>query len=200
MVINIIGDCDKRPVLYTVMKICQTLGDVLLLTSSTRLVRLSDTRDTYGHYQNTMIAVTTEGVDDFFDEFNYTLQDFEYLIVDNISFADADVTIYVEGLIQSENEDDMLAYLDKYETIKLYKNNLFDAKTCRNMEEFESMRTMCPIGSKIAAAVAKVLAPYLGKDAKTIQDIAMQKNPAPDTSGLNRDVGKAKKGVNIKWH
>ena len=43
MVINIIGDCDKRPVLYTVMKICQTLGDVLLVSSSSRLMRLSDT-------------------------------------------------------------------------------------------------------------------------------------------------------------
>ena len=87
MVINIIGDCDKRPVLYTVMKICQTLGDVLLVSSSSRLMRLSDTNASYGHYQNTMVTVTQEGIDDFFDNFEYDLADFEFVIIDNIISA-----------------------------------------------------------------------------------------------------------------
>ena len=73
MIINIIGNCDKRPVLYTVMKICQTLGDVLVITNNARLLRLSDTWDSFGHYQNTMIAYTQEGIDDFLDDFAYLI-------------------------------------------------------------------------------------------------------------------------------
>ena len=71
MIVNIIGECDKRPVLYTCMKILQNIGDVLLISNSSRLMRLSDTRDIGGHYQNTMIAVTMDGIDDFFDDFKY---------------------------------------------------------------------------------------------------------------------------------
>lgn len=199
MVINIIGDCDKRPVLYTVMKICQNLGDVLLLSNSTRLRRLSDTRETYGYYQNTMIAITTDGVDDFFDDFKYSAEDFDYMIVDNITMAEADVVIYVEGLVQSETEEEMLEYIEDYSVIPLYKGNLCGASTCRNLEQFEALRDMCPINNRIATKVAEILAPYFNKDAKSLVEIAMLKNPSPDTSGKT-NFGKKKKGGFPKWH
>ena len=187
MIINIIGDCDKRPVLYTVMKICQTLGDVLVVTNSTRLVRLSDTRDSYGHYQNSMIAITQEdGIDEFFANFDYDLDDFENVIVDNIPLAEAELTIYVEGLTQSETEADLLAYIEGYKTIKLYKGNLIDGKTLRNCEEFEAFRTMCPIGSKIANKVAIILAEAYNKPVSVFEKIAMQPNPAPATDNSIR--------------
>lgn len=199
MVINIIGDCDKRAVLYTVLKICQTLGDVLLVSNSSRLMRLSDTKESYGHYQNVMVAITHDGFDDFLDAFEYDTNSFEYTVVDNINLAEADLVIYVEGLVQSEQEADMLEYIEEYKTIPLYKWKLFDANTCYNMEEFESMRTMCPINKKVASEVAKVLAGPLNTDAKTLETIAMTKNPAPDTTGINKQIGKKKKGVGLKW-
>ena len=199
MIINIIGDCDKRPVLYTVLKVCQTLGDVLLVTNSTRLARLSDTRDTYGHYQNIMVAITTEGIDDFLETFDYGLDSFAYVVVDNISLAEADVTIYVEGMEQSEEEKDILEYVETYETIKLYKGGLIASDTLKKLEEFEALRNCCPIGTKIANAVGTVLAPKFGKDAKSFVEIAMQKNPMDDTSGLNKSVGRKKQGVKLPW-
>lgn len=181
MIINIIGDCDKRPVLYTVMKICQTLGDVLVVSSSSRLARLSDTRESCGHYQNTMIAITHEGIDDFFENFPYVMDDFEYIIIDNIVSAEANLTIYVEGLIKSDLEEDLLAYIDNYVTIPLYKGRLLDANTLRNCEEFEALRDMCPIGQRIAAKVAEAIASYFGKPAKNFEAMAMAKNPPPAT-------------------
>ena len=173
MVINIIGDCDKRPVLFTVMKICQTLGDVLLVTSSSRLSRLSDTGESYGHYQNTMIAVTQDGIDDFWEDFIYDVSDFESIIIDNMVSADADLVIYVKGLIQSQNELDNLEYLDGYETIELYKGKFIDATTMIRCEEFEAMRDMCVISPKVAEKVAAIMAKALNKDPKRIQQIAM---------------------------
>lgn len=174
MVINIIGDCDKRPVLYTVMKICQTLGDVLLVTTSSRLIRLSDTGSSCGHYQNTMIAVTSEGIDDFWDEFTYTAADFNFVIVDNIITADSDCTIYVQGLVQSPLEQEYLEYLEDYEVIELYKGKLTDGNTLLRCEEFEALKTLCPINSKIATKVGSILAKYLRVDAKKLVTIATE--------------------------
>lgn len=173
MLINIIGDCDKRPVLYTVMKICQALGDVLLITSSSRLVRLSDTGESYGHCQNTMIAVTDEGIDTFWEEFTYDVTDFEFVIVDNIVSGEADLTIYVEGMLQSEQEMINLEYIDDYHTIELYKGSIVDAKTMLRCEEFEALRDFCPINQKVAEKVAAIMAPALHTDAKKLLSIAM---------------------------
>lgn len=189
MIINIIGNCDKRPVLYTVMKVCQTLGDVLVVTSSSRLLRLSNTRENFGHYQNTMIAVTQEGIDDFFDNFQYDLSDFEYTIVDNITLGEADLVIYVEGLIKDESEMDTLEYIDEFETIELYRGRLFDAKTMYNLECFEAYANMQPIGSKVAEAVCKILSKAFNKDYKMLLEIAMQEAPLPDTSGKRNMSG-----------
>lgn len=182
MIINIIGDCDKRAVLYTVMKVCQTLGDVLLVSNNTRLMRLSNTRENYGHYQNTMIAITQDGIDDFFENFEYDLEDFEYVIVDNIVLAEADLVLYVEGLLPSESEMDTLEYIEDYKTIKLYKGNMLTNRVMYNLECFEAYANMQPIGQKVAEVVSKYLAEAFDKDPKMITEIAMQEHPAPDTS------------------
>lgn len=173
MVINIIGDCDKRPVLYTVMKICQSLGDVLLVTSSSRLIRLSDTGESYGHCQNTMIAVTHDGIDDFWEAFTYDVTDFEFVIIDNIVSAEADLVIYVKGMAQSQNESDNLEYIDDYETIDLYRGKYIDSSTLLRCEEFEALKDFCPINQKIASSVSTIMAKALNTDAKKIESLAM---------------------------
>lgn len=189
MIINIIGDCDKRAVLYTVMKVCQTLGDVLLVSNNTRLMRLSNTRENYGHYQNTMIAITQDGIDDFFENFEYDLEDFEYVIVDNIVLAEADLVLYVEGLLPSESEMDTLEYIEDYKTIKLYKGNMLTNRVMYNLECFEAYANMQPIGQKVAEVVSKYLAEAFDKDPKMITEIAMQEHPAPDTSKPRTKMG-----------
>lgn len=174
MVINIIGDCDKRPVLYTILKVCQTLGDVLLITNSSRLSRLSDTRESYGHYQNIMIAITHEGIDDFFEDFIYDVTDFEFTVIDNIVAAEADLTIYVKGMCESEEEKTNIEYIDNYEVVELYKGKYIDAKTMIKCEEFESLKDLCPINAKIAAKIAPMLAKVLNTDPERIKTIAME--------------------------
>lgn len=189
MVINIIGDCDKRPVLYTVMKICQSLGDVLLITSSSRLARLSDTGDTGGHYQNTMIGVTYDGIDEFWEDFTYDVSDFNFTIIDNIISADADLVIYVKGMTVSEAEEDNLEYVENYSTIELYKGGFLDKNTPFRCEEFEAYRDMCTISPKLSATVAKIMAPLLNTTAKHLEDLA---NAA--TSSYPKSVPSMSKG------
>lgn len=174
MRINLIGECDKRPVLYTLMKICQGLGDALLVTSSSRVIRLSDTRDIYGHYQNTMIATTQEGLDDFLENFVYDLVDFNFVIVDNIIDAEADLTIYVQGYTQSERELESLEYLDSYATIKLYSDKLIDSNTPYKLEEFEAMRDMCVVAPKVIPILSGILAQAMNIPVKNIISIAQK--------------------------
>lgn len=172
MVINIIGDCDKRAVLYTVMKICQRLGDVILVTSSSRLMRLSDTKAELGHYQNTMIAVTQDGIDDFWEQCKYAADDFDFVIIDNIIEAEADVHIYCKGMVQSEEEEVAIEYIDDLSTIDLYKGRMLAGDTLYRCEEFEALRNMCTISPKIADVVSNILAKPLNTLPKNLFKIA----------------------------
>lgn len=172
MIINVIGDCDKRPVTYCVMKILQSLGDVLFVTTSSRLVRLSDTGESGGHYQNIMIGVTTEGVDDFFEEFNYNRNDFNNILVDNVLEADADLTIYVEGMSESDNEKYVLSLLENYKTVRLYKGKLVDGTTAYKMEQFEALRDMTPMNAKVIKAVAAAMSETFKIPAPRLEAIA----------------------------
>ncbi len=200
MIVNIVGDCDKRPVLYTVMKICQTLGDTLLVTTDNRMLRLSDTRETQGHYQNVMIAVTTNGIDDFFEDFIYGPQDFANIIVDGMVSADANATIYVKGLMESEEEATMLEYIEGYSTIDLYGGKAAVSPAFLNCEKFEAFRCFNPINATIAAQVADALAKAAGTSAVNLSKIAMaapvgtSQGKAPQTKGGGSGHKVAKKG------
>lgn len=188
MIINIVGDCDKRPVLYTVMKICQAMGDTLLVTTDNRMLRLSDIRENQGHYQNVMIAIATDGIDDFFEEFMYSQQDFANMIIDGMVSADADVTIYVKGLMPSEDELTMLEYLEDYKTIKLYEGKAAASSAFLQCEKFEAFRNFAPINANIAAEVADALAGVAKASAVNLSKIAMAA-PVGSTPGKARNLG-----------
>ncbi len=172
MVVNVIGECDNRPILYCCMKVLQEFGDVLLVTSSNRLLRLSDTQESSGHYQNTMICVTHDGIDDFFDQLRYDRGDFDYIIIDNVVTVESDITLYVEGMSVSETESYLLSMLDEYQTIRLYKDKLIEASTAYKIEQFEALRDMCPMTPKVINAVCKLLSPKLGVSADKLVKIA----------------------------
>lgn len=173
MIVNIVGGCDKRPVLYTVMKICQTLGDTLLVTTDNRMLRLSDTGENQGHYENVMIAIATDGIDDFFEEFMYAPHDFANVIVDGMVHADADKTIYVKGLLPSEDEEIMLEYLEDYATIDFYNGKAATGNAFLNCEKFEAYRNFAPINAAVAAQVADALAKVANTSAVNLSKIAM---------------------------
>ena len=44
MILSVIGDTDKRPIMYTLLKVCQYLGDVLLVTNDMDVVAKNCTR------------------------------------------------------------------------------------------------------------------------------------------------------------
>ncbi len=198
MTINVIGDCDKRPVIYTILKIAQTMGDVLLITNRAMLRRLSDTGDTYGHYQNIMIAITQDGIDDFFDGFNFARDDFQTVVIDNLVDATSDVFIYVQGLNPTEEEIDMLESLDDYVTIDMYKGKYIDARTYYAIEEFEAFRDCCPMNQNLANVIGEILGPVYQKDPKNLASIAMTKVPGSRPATKSAPKSTIKKGTGKK--
>lgn len=195
MIINVVGECDNRPVIYTLMKILQTIGDTLLVSNNSRLIRLSDTRENFGHYQNCMIAITQESFDDFLEEFPYGIADFTNIILDNLQSADADLTIYVKGIIQSEDEQTALEYIDEYLTIELFDPKFTGGQTLLNCERFEALANMMPINPSVATKVANAMAQPLNTAAENLIKIATAVPPgvpaAPsDVKGKLRIGGK----------
>lgn len=176
MVVNLLGECDKRPVLYTLIKMFQNMGDLLVVSDDKKIMRLAD--DT-GHYQNVMIAYTEDGIDDFFLDFPYNMSDFEWVIICNTVTADADLYLYVKALLPSEDEKDSLEYLEKYETIELFSHGIIDKTTMLRVEEFESYKNMPPMSPGVIKAVASIMCKYIKKDAEGLAAIARVSYPPP---------------------
>ena len=69
MIISVIGETDKRPFMYTLLRICQYMGDVLLVSDDRHYKRLieepeEDVEVYAGHFQNTFIVVTDKTPDE----------------------------------------------------------------------------------------------------------------------------------------
>lgn len=193
MIINIIGECDKRPVTYCILKILQSMGDVLYITSNSRLRRLSDTGESGGHYQNTMIGITLEGVDDFFQQFNYSRNDFYYIVVDNVVEVEADLIIHIESHNTSDNEAYMLSLLDSYKTIRLYRDKLIEPATMYKLDQFESLRDMTPMTPKVVKAVSKILSESLGMPAERLMNLGLRSSNGAPNKGRRITDGKVGK-------
>lgn len=172
MIVNVVGDGDKRAVIYTLMKIFQTLGDVLLVTNNSYLRRLSETGESGGHFQNTMIVFTNEGVGDFFDEFKYSYQDFSYTILDGIIEGEADLTIHCVALVDSEEIKDELEYVEDVKKIDLWGNPKTVVGMAQACEKFESFKVLTPMPMPIVQEVAAIIAPYLKSTPDNIVKIA----------------------------
>ena len=189
MIVNVLGNCDRRPLTYTLMKLFQAYGDVLVTSNVNRILRLSDTGESEGHYQNIMIAYTPYGLDDFWDSFEYNPNDFEHKIIDGILSPDADIFFYCQSREETENEVDEQSYIDSNRLIKvkLYakETNYFNQLTMYNLEEFESLRDMCSISDKLNKDVAKVVSPHMRIPEATIYKTLMTKNfIQPKSSGI----------------
>lgn len=179
MIISVIGETDKRPFMYTLLRICQYMGDVILVSDDRHYKRLieepeEDVEVYAGHFQNTFIVVTDKTPDEAMQAVGYEPEDYEFVIYDNQIDATSDLIVYVTGDRMSEWEKEQLDYLEEgdYITIGLgfgkknmvpYSTNMF-----KNVELVESRKTLLAIDSKLSAMVAKILAPDIGIPEKTM--------------------------------
>lgn len=186
MVLSIIGETDKRPVIYSLLKVCQYLGDVLLVTNNRHYTRLIEEREEdleviAGHFQNIFIVVTDKTPDEASQAIGYTSDDYEFIIYDNKMDTSGDVIIHVAGCEMSEWEYSFLEYLNEedYHTINLGfgKKNVIPltGKMFANCELVEGKRTLLPIDTKLTGTIVKLLSPLVNIPEKTLVKAVMKK-------------------------
>lgn len=181
MIINIVGAGDNRPVIYALLKVCQTFGDVLLISDRDYVFRLSNTGESGGHYQNVMVTYATGGIDDFLSGFDYDFTDFSFTITENAVEASADLNIYVKSM-SAEADADILEYFDDYITIELYNPLVCKGPIFTRIEEFEGLRDMCSMPAPLLEVLAEKVAKFFSISAKNFITIASKdptKAPPP---------------------
>lgn len=180
MVITILGQTDKRPVLYTLMKLFQKLGDCCIITSDVRATRLIDGGN-YGHFQNIFVAVTNASQDEVFADIGYTKQDFENFIFDcRDQIPDfSDMVIYVGGAgPRTEEEETLLSMVDDYKVINLGygdKKIPYTLDMFKFVEEAEGLKHLGPAPAQIASRLATFLMEPLKIPAKSIVKVVTGK-------------------------
>jgi len=181
MIINVVGAGDNRPVIYALLKVCQTFGDVLLISDRDYVFRLSNTGESGGHYQNVMVTYATGGIDDFLETFDYDFTDFSYTITENSVEASADLNIYVKSM-SVESNTDILEYFDDYVTIELYNPLVCKGPMFTRIEEFEALRDMCSMPQALIEILAENVAKAFSISTKNFIAIASKdptKAPSP---------------------
>ena len=88
MQISIVGECDKRPFIYTLLDVCQYLGDVLFVTPDRSYEHFMEDKEKVGDiilgdFQNITIAISDHTPDDFLRSSGYDNESFDFIIYDN---------------------------------------------------------------------------------------------------------------------
>lgn len=177
MHIVIYGETDKRPVIYTLLKLLQSLGDVALITTDRHFKRLTDGLDT-GELEGIFISVGDYTPDDVFSALDMDVDDFEFVLYDGTIPEDHDSFIYVAGCNQSEEERDTLEYIDNPSTLSLgYGKNCipYSVNMFKNIEEIEGFKSLKEVDPNVTKQVASIMAPILNMPANTIRKVVAKK-------------------------
>ena len=165
MIISVFGQTDKRPVIYTLMKLFQTLGDTCIISNNRHYCRLTETGSQWGMYQNVAIFVTDATADEVFHEIEHDIGDYDYIIMDNLYTEDADLNIYVEGAGKEPLDEDLLLALeDSSKTINLGFGKScvpYSATMFKNLEIIEYYKKLVPVDARLTQKLANILAPHL---------------------------------------
>lgn len=171
MIVSVYGQTEKRPVIYTLMKLLQHLGDVCLISDDRHFKRLVEDETNEGHYQNIFVTVTDSQPDEVFDEIEHNPSDFEHIIFDGSVPENADLVIFVTGMVITEAEQEFVEYLDNYKTIALGfgKNCIpYTIQMFKNLELIESKKMLREVDKKLTQQLATMLAEPLKMSASNI--------------------------------
>lgn len=112
MVIAIKSEMDSRVVLYPLMKACSVYGSVLVMTSNKYVRRVIDDQE-YSTFKNIAVLVDETGAtDDICQTYHIVMDEYDYIIMDNMGVTEYDKLIVLFGQKASESFD---------ADIKLYK-------------------------------------------------------------------------------
>lgn len=180
MVISVIGECDKRPFIYTLLHVCQYLGDVLFVTNDEAYAEFIEDNETIkdcisGHFQDIFMVVTDMTPDECHQVVGYDNEDYEFIIYDNKMDTSGEVIIYISNGEMTDLEREEFTYLseDDYTTInygggkkKVIKKSKKIDSTCELIEERKALQL---VDSQITNRILGILSAELEIPAKTLR-------------------------------
>ena len=172
MVFNVFGKADRRLIIYTLLKYFTAAGnDVLLMTDNPQYKRLIDGGLSFGEFKNTYIFVDSEVNKETITDISYTSNDFDIIIYDGCITDDADIRIFIEGLVVDEYD----AYLaNSNECFKIQMGKKvggipFKGFQYLNAERIESYHQLIEIDPAITNKLAGFLAGPLAISERTFR-------------------------------
>lgn len=181
MQISVLGRTDKRPCIYTLMKMLQPMGDVLVVTSNVQYLRLIEEDAHFGYYQNIAIYVTNETADELWYNSDLDKNEYDHIILDGLYNENSDVVFYVQGAgVEALDEDAVSALSDILITIKMGtgKGKAVVPYTKDMMEKLECIeyyrKLVCP-SAAMAQVLSNALAEHLHMSAKNLLKVVNKK-------------------------
>lgn len=109
--IAIKSEIDSRSLLYPLMRCLKPLGNILIITSNKQVSRLID-GDFDGHFRNFHILIDIEGAtDDALENAGISVDQYSYVVYDNVGIIGQDKLIIPIGPIISEAFEEEMMYL-----------------------------------------------------------------------------------------
>ena len=182
MHIAISGYCDKRALIYPLLKFLQPLGSTLLITDNTCCQRLVDDNRSLGHFMNVLVVVTSLTSDEVFEELGYKITDFDNIIYDvkNYFPENIDIKYGLFGEKVEPEEADFAEEFGPYTTkwllsalnkkIPGYVTIPFSQQLCTYIEQVENFKALPPtVTDADVKRLSKDLMPKSNLPEKTIQ-------------------------------
>lgn len=180
MQVSVFGRTDKRPCIYTLIKMLQPLGDVAIVTANPMYKRLTEDGSNEGFYQNVAIFVTDATADELWSTIEHSPEDYEYIILDNLYNEETDVTLYIQGAGVEALDEDLFDVFDNMVVITMGKGKgkhvvPYTVDMLTNMEFVEFYRTPKAISPKMATVLADILSTYTKLSAKDLLKVVNKK-------------------------
>ena len=162
IIINVYEKCDGRPLVYSLLHLFQNYGDLVLVTTNKQYLKLSDTAESGGYYQNVRIDFIDSAKD--FDQTNYNHR-FEYVLFVGEALATCD--IYIPCASSVFGQEDSMKFKEHPATCKfgllLYaeKPKYFKDNLPTLLETFETTGQCINISDYLAEDIADNLADYM---------------------------------------
>ncbi len=182
MIITFLGQTDKRTVLYTMLKMCEYMGDCAVVSNDRKLMRLMEEGPgDAGTYRNIDIFVTDATADEVWAAIDHAPHDYDYIFLDNLYTEETDLVVYIKGAGVDEIDQMNLQAFEPGEliTIKMGKadkppkvekvkgrpveaapkvyNIPYTASIPEKVEACEFFRELVPISSQAIRVCAEVL-------------------------------------------
>lgn len=179
MQISIVGECDKRPFVYTLLDVCQYLGDVLFVTPDKSYEHFMEDKEevgdiVLGNFQNITIAISDHTPDDFLRSSGYDNESFDYIIYDNQVDASGSAIIYICTGDMTARERELLMFFNEADYITINYGHGKNAIPVRDKTDaicgvIEDRKALTLVSDPITNRIFKIIGDLVAIPVKTLR-------------------------------